>query len=190
MNSNKDINKEEGFVDNEANGVDEGITTESSKVEEGVNVEEEAKEPTLEDKYSELNDKYLRLYSEFENFRKRTIKEKADLIASANSSLIKDVLPVVDDFERAIVANEKVTDPDSLKEGFDLIFNKFFKILEGKGLKAMESTGKEFDTTFHEAITEFPAPKAKDKGKVIDTAEKGYLLNNKVVRFAKVVVGK
>ena len=184
MNSNTEHNNEEGFLDKEEMDAVQNETVEN------IEKEEEVKEPTLEDKFAELNDKYLRLYSEFENFRKRTIKEKSDLISSANASLIKDVLPVVDDFERAIVANEKVTDEKALKEGFDLIFNKLFRTLEGKGLKAIESTGKAFDTTFHEAITEFPAAKNKDKGKVIDTAEKGYLLNNKVIRFAKVVVGK
>jgi len=137
-----------------------------------------------------LNDKYLRLYSEFDNFRKRTIKEKADIIKGASGDVIKDLLSVLDDFDRAIQANEKVEDPALLKEGFNLIHDKLSKVLELKGLKGMESQGQPFDTEWHEAITEIPAPSNDLKGKVVDVVEKGYVLNDNILRYAKVVVGK
>ncbi len=151
---------------------------------------EEKKEPTPEEKYSELNDKYLRIHAEFDNYRKRTNKEKLDLIATASSGILKDLLPVIDDFERAIANNEKVDDIESVKEGFQLIFNKFKNTLETKGLKPMDSEGKDFDLDLHEAIANIPAPSKKMKGKVIEAVEKGYYLNDKVIRFAKVVVGQ
>lgn len=153
-------------------------------------VQEEVKEPTLEEQLAEQKDKYLRLYSEFENFRRRTIKEKDDLRKTAAEKVVVDLLNVVDDFERAMQANEKAEDIDQVKEGFTLIYNKFNKTLNDKGLEAIESNGATFDTEYHEAVTEFPAPSEDMKGKVIDTATKGYTLNGKVIRFAKVVVGK
>lgn len=161
--------------------------TEAQDQEEQV---EEAKEPTLEEKYNELNDKYLRLYSDFDNFRKRTMKEKADLISNANAGVLKDLLTVLDDFERAIVSNENTEDVSGLKEGFHLIYTKFNSILSVKGLKPMDSKGTPFDLDLHEAITNAPVEKAEDKGKVIDVVEKGYYLNEKVIRYAKVVVGQ
>lgn len=144
----------------------------------------------LEKKYNELNDKYLRLYSDFDNFRKRTIKEKGDLISSASGDLMKDLLGVLDDFERAIHSNENSEDPEALKEGFQLIYNKFKNILTQKGLKPMESKGDFFDIDHHEAVTNIPAQEEDDKGKVMDVIEKGYFLNDKVLRYAKVVVGQ
>jgi molecular chaperone GrpE len=149
-----------------------------------------SKDDSIEMKYSELNDKFLRLYSEFDNYRKRTNKEKIDLISSASSSVLKDLLPVLDDFERAILNNENVTEIEALKEGFHLIFNKFKSILETKGLKAMTTVGEVFDSELHEAIANVPASSEDMKGKVIDDVEKGYFLNEKVVRYAKVVVGQ
>jgi molecular chaperone GrpE len=147
-------------------------------------------EQTLENKYSELNDKFLRLYSEFDNYRKRTNKEKIDLISSASSSVLKDLIPVLDDFERAIANNKNVTEIEALKEGFHLIYNKFKSILDAKGLKVMTCVGEVFDSELHEAIANVPAPSDEMKGKVIDDVEKGYFLNEKVLRYAKVVVGQ
>lgn len=144
----------------------------------------------LEMKYNELNDKYLRLYSDFDNFRKRTIKEKGDLISSAGGDIMKDLLGVLDDFERAIDSNENSEDPESIKEGFQLIYNKFKNTLTQKGLKPMDSKGEKFDIDLHEAITNIPAQEDEDKGKVMDVIEKGYFLNDKVLRYAKVVVGQ
>jgi molecular chaperone GrpE len=149
-----------------------------------------SKEEELELKYSELNDKYLRLYSDFDNYRKRTIKEKSDMISSAGAGVMKDMITILDDFERAVASNEKSEDPDGLKEGFHLIYNKFKNILTSKGLEPMDSVGNTFDIELHEAITNIPAPSKKEKGKVMDVVEKGYYLNGKVLRYAKVVVGQ
>jgi molecular chaperone GrpE len=133
-------------------------------------------------------DKYLRLYSEFENFRRRTAKEKLDMVQSANEQLIKSLVPVADDFERAEKSLKEKSDQDT--EGFTLIQNKFKKVLELYGVKVMDvKSGSDFNPDIHEAITQLPAPDPSLKGKVIDVVEKGYLLNEKVIRFAKVVVG-
>ena len=158
---------------------------------ENVTEQEEQKDPLegLQSQYNELNDKYLRLYSEFENFRKRTSKERVDLIKSGGEDIFKILLPIIDDFERARTNMETAEDVPSVKEGVDLIYNKLIKELGNKGLKPMETKGEVFDSEIHEAITQFPAPSDDMKGKVIDEAEKGYFLHDKVIRFAKVVVG-
>jgi molecular chaperone GrpE len=150
--------------------------------------EEKAKEVkqelTKEEKFAELNDKHLRLFAEFENFKKRTTKERMDLYKTAGESVLTALLPVLDDFERSIKANQKQED-----EGVVLIYNKLKSILETKGLKAMEDPiGQELNTDYHEAITNIPAPSDDMKGKIIDVVEKGYFLNEKVIRYAKVVV--
>ncbi|MEM9896982.1 MAG: nucleotide exchange factor GrpE [Bacteroidota bacterium] len=145
--------------------------------------------PTPEEQIAEAKDKYLRLYSEFENFRRRTSKEKLDLISTANKDLMADLIPVIDDFERAIKASEESDDVKALKEGLDLVYNKFKKSLETKGLTKMEvQKGDEFNDDQHEAITQIPADKGLE-GKIVDVVESGYTLGEKVVRFAKVVVG-
>lgn len=138
---------------------------------------------------AELKDKYLRLYADFENFRRRTAKEKLEMISGASADMVKLILPIVDDFERAKVSFDSSTDIEALKEGVDLIYNKLYKTLESKGLKAMESKGADFDAEIHESIAQFPAPSEDLKGKVIDEIEKGYYLNDKVIRYAKVIVG-
>lgn len=144
---------------------------------------------TPEDKYNELNDKFVRLYAEFDNYRRRTNKEKVDLIANANEKLLLDIIPTIDDFERAIANNQNVDDLEALKQGFELIYAKFKSTLEAKGLKQMQAKGEAFDSDFHEAIANVPGEESQ-KGKVIDDVEKGYLLNEKVIRYAKVVVGQ
>jgi molecular chaperone GrpE len=143
----------------------------------------------LEQELLEEKNKYLRLYAEFENFRKRTAKERLELIGSATADLMKEILPVVDDFERAIQSNEQVDDINAVKEGFSLLHNKMVRLLGNKGLKAIESKGETFDAEMHEAIAQVPAEKKSDKGKVIDEVEKGYKLNDKIIRHPKVVVG-
>ena len=145
----------------------------------------------LQDELADSKDKYIRLYSEFENFRRRTAKEKLDMVQIANEDLITSLLPVMDDFERAEKSFEEGDgDIKALKEGIDLIFSKFRKALEQKGLKVMEhKQGTDFDPEFHDAITQIPAPSKKLKGKVVDVIEKGYLLKDKVIRYAKVVIG-
>ncbi|MCB2208959.1 MAG: nucleotide exchange factor GrpE [Bacteroidetes bacterium] len=142
----------------------------------------------LKEKNDELNDKFLRLYSEFDNYRKRTIKEKMDLQKSASRDLIDDLLPVLDDFERAL---QTFTDDDATSDifkGIELIYNKLFNLLSQKGLEPMNSMGTDFNTDYHEAITNIEAGDEL-KGKVVDVVQKGYLLNGNVLRFAKVVVG-
>lgn len=142
----------------------------------------------LQDELAEAKDKYVRLYAEFDNHRRRTAKEKLEMIQSANEQLIKALIPVIDDFERAEKSFKDKNDKES--EGFFLIQNKFKKILEQYNVKAMDTaTGSDFNSDLQEAITQIPAPNESLKGKVVDVVEKGYLLNDKVIRFAKVVVG-
>jgi molecular chaperone GrpE len=143
----------------------------------------------LKNEVGELKDKYLRLYSEFENFRRRTSKEKLDILKTANEDVIMSLLPVLDDFERAQKAFKESNENKALKEGMDLIQNKLFKTLESKGLKPMEAMGTAFDSDLHEAITQAPAPSEDLKGKIIEVLEKGYYLNDKVIRHAKVIIG-
>ena len=143
----------------------------------------------LQTELAELKDKYLRLYADFENFRRRTSKEKLDLMATANEELMKAVLPVVDDFERAMASFENATEVEPLKEGVGLIYSKLYKTLEAKGLKPMTAKGETLDADLHESIAQFAAPTEDLKGKIIDEVEKGYFLNEKVIRYAKVVVG-
>ncbi|MBR3725425.1 MAG: nucleotide exchange factor GrpE [Bacteroidales bacterium] len=147
--------------------------------------EHEHKVQEMGEKLAEMNDKYLRLYSEYENYRKRTTTEKADLIINGSKDMIKAILPVVDDMERALSA---MTDADSAKEGVQLIYNKLMNILSQKGLKPIEAKGEKFDENLHEAVTQFPAVEEGQKGLVVDVVEKGYFLNDKVLRYAKVVV--
>jgi molecular chaperone GrpE len=151
----------------------------------------EAKDPMteLQAKYDELNDKYLRLYSDFDNFRRRTAKERIDLLKSGGEDIFKLMLPVLDDFERAMRNMDTAQDVPSVKQGVELIYHKMTRELTAKGLKAMETKGQTFDPDFHEALTQIPAPSDDMKNKVIDEMEKGYFLNDKVIRFAKVVVG-
>lgn len=151
--------------------------TEADKIEE------------LEEKCNETNDKYLRLYSEFDNYRKRTSRERIDLLKTASQDIMVELLPVLDDFERAAQAmTDNNAQEDSVK-GVELIYNKLFSLLKQKGLEPMDAVNKDFDTDFHEALTKIPAPTDELKGKVVDVIQKGYLLNGKIIRFAKVVVG-
>lgn len=178
----------------------EETQTEAQNAEvESQNAEEEqpAKEETPEDKIAALQaeleksqKEYLFLMAEFDNYRKRTVKEKAELIKNGGEKAMLGLLPVIDDFERAIDAIDNSSDVESLKEGVDLIYNKFMKYLESQQVKPMESTGTDFDADVYEAVTTFPAPDESMKGKVIDTVQKGYTINEKVLRHAKVVVGQ
>lgn len=149
----------------------------------------EKKIAELEEQVAQMNDKYLRIYSEFDNFRRRTAKERVEILNTAGEEIIKNLLPVIDNFERALKTNESATDVKSVNEGVNLIAQMLRNVLQQKGLQAMTSIGQPFDTDLHEAITEIPAPTPDLKGKVVDEVEKGYSLNGKVIRFAKVVVG-
>ena len=153
--------------------------------------EEEELKKQLEEadvKYKELNDRFLRLYSEFDNYKKRTNKEKLDLLSTASEKVIVGLLPVIDDFERAIAANEKAEDVTAIKEGFVLIYNKLLQLLKRFDVEEIAAKGEEFNTDYHEAITHFPAQNEEDKGKVMDVTEKGYKIKDKVIRYSKVVV--
>lgn len=141
-------------------------------------------------KNEELKDKYLRLFADFDNYKKRMAKERLELIDNAGKEFFKLILPVVDDFERALKAFETTNNQSALKEGVELVYQKLIKTLESKGVKAMDSNGKEFNAEWHEAISEIEAPSEELKGKVIETVEKGYLLHERIIRHAKVVVGK
>jgi molecular chaperone GrpE len=144
----------------------------------------------LKEELEEMRDKYLRLFAEFDNFKRRSAKERLDYMKTAGQDILRDLLPVLDDMERAEKSISSAADIEAVKEGFLLIKDKFNKNLAAKGLKPMETVGQAFDADFHEALTEIPAPSEEMKGKVIDEVEKGYLLNEKIIRYAKVVVGK
>lgn len=139
----------------------------------------------VESERNELKDKYLRLFAEFDNYKKRTARERLDILKTASSDIIRELIPILDDFERA-----KSVSDDGFSEGVQLIYDKLVSNLTKKGLTPMDSTGEPFDVELHEAITEIPAPTEEMKGKVIDTIERGYKLNDKIIRYAKVVVGK
>ncbi len=188
---NKKNQNEEAKVAQEEIQDQEALNTEqqANENEQTAPDDPEKKIADLEAQVEHEKKEYLFLMADFENFRKRTLKEKADLIKNGAESAMRDLLPVVDDLERAIDAINKGGDLDSLKEGVDLIYNKFVKYLESQHVKAIDSTGKDFDTDVHEAVTMFPAPDPSMKGKVIDTTIKGYMINDKVLRHAKVVVG-
>lgn len=143
----------------------------------------------LEADLAEAKDKYLRLYSEFDNFRRRTSKEKVELISAANEQLMLALLPVADDMERSKANQASIEDIQLLKDGVNLIFHKFLKTLEQKGLKPLEVVGQVFNPDLHEAITQIPAPSEDLKGKIVDEIEKGFFLNDKLIRVAKVVIG-
>ncbi|NVO21715.1 MAG: nucleotide exchange factor GrpE [Bacteroidetes bacterium] len=152
-------------------------------------IEEKSGPVDPQHKILELNDKLLRLYSEFDNYRKRTIKEKIEMSKTASEDLITDLLPVMDDFERAIKSFETAQSMDAMMEGVQLIYAKFKNVLSAKGLQELPSLGEPFDTDHQEAIAHIPAPTEDLKNKVVDELQKGYKLNDKVIRFAKVVVG-
>ncbi|MFZ9505165.1 MAG: nucleotide exchange factor GrpE [Cyclobacteriaceae bacterium] len=180
----KDINTPE-MPQNEEKIKTEAAAEGTSNAEKPVQEKEQDPVTRLKDELAESRDKFLRLYAEFENYRRRTAKERLELIQNANENLMKALLPVTDDFDRAEKALKEAAPKES--EGITLVVNKFRKILEQNGLKIMDTSSGNFDPDFHEAITQVPVP---DKtGKIIDVVEKGYLLNDKVIRHAKVVVG-
>lgn len=164
------------------------VSTEEGNLE-NANQPEEGAEIDAADAIQVEREKYLRLYSEFENFRRRTTKERLEWMQNASKDLMVELLPIVDDMERALKAMQKSGDSAAV-EGMELIFKKLYGTLEKKGLKPMNAQGEVFDPEIHEAVTQFDAPTEDMKGKVIDELEKGYFLNDKVIRFAKVVVGK
>lgn len=167
-----------------------GIFSKKSSKEKVRIQELEEKVMKLETEKAEQNDRFLRLYSEFDNYKKRVGKEKLELLSTASEKVIVNLLPVVDDFERAIEANRKAEDVAAIKEGFVLIYNKLVQLLKRFDVEEIAAKGEEFNTDFHEAVTHFPTDKEEEKGKVIDVTEKGYKIKEKVIRYAKVVVGQ
>jgi Molecular chaperone GrpE (heat shock protein) len=159
-----------------------------NEVSEETSAENEANGWEL--KYNQLNDSHLRLMAEFDNYRKRTLREKSELIKSAGESVLVNLLPLADDFERGLQASKDSTDVNAVRQGMELIYSKLMAFLTQNGVKAIETENSVFDTEFHEAITTIPAPSEELKGKVVDCVQKGYVLNEKVIRFAKVVVGE
>ena len=182
---------EDPIVENTA---DEQVTSEQAEESaDAASTEEVQPEISVEEKLQQevaaLNDKYLRLFAEFDNYKRRTQKERVELLQTAGKDVIVSMLPVLDDFDRANKAMENATEVNPIREGVALVHHKLKSLLGQKGLKEMESISTPFDTDLHEAITKIPAPNEELKGKVIDELEKGYTLNDKVIRFAKVVVG-
>lgn len=177
----KEILEEMEFV-NEADNKNETVEAETP-------VQEVSAEEKLTAEIAEWNNKYVRLYAEFDNYKRRTTKERIDLLQTAGKDVIVELLPVLNDFERAMKSMETASDISAVKEGISLIYQKLHTVIAQKGLKEMETIGHLFDADLHEAITSIPAPSADLKGKVVDELEKGYFLNDKVIRFAKVIVG-
>ncbi len=198
---NEALQKEEGTQENVEESTvehaEEEETPENSDTEKSEK-EEEIKEVELPEneldkvkaELSEMKDKYLRLYAEFDNYRKRTLRERDDLVKTAGQGTIKAILPVLDDFERAIKMADAEDNDETLPDGIRLIYEKLFKSLKQLGLQAMKTQHEPFDPDLHEALTKIPAPSEELKGKVIETVEKGYYLKDKIIRYAKVVIGQ
>lgn len=162
-----------------------------SRIESDLNeMQEKEAEKDWSVEFKQIEDKYLRLYADFENFRRRTTAERIELFKTANQEVLASLIPVLDDFDRAIKSMESLEGENAIRDGITLVQNKLFNILQSKGLKPMNCQGQAFDPDFHEAITKIPAPTEDLKGKVVDEVEKGYFLGEKVLRFAKVVVGE
>ncbi|WP_156131470.1 nucleotide exchange factor GrpE [Pedobacter kyungheensis] len=191
FNKKKNNDKEENIMNTE--NTSENATENVENTDAAANETEQAQELTAEEKLQaevqQLNDKYLRLYAEFDNYKRRTQKERVELLQTAGKDVIVSLLPVLDDFDRALKAMESASEVAPVKEGVLLVSTKLKNTLAQKGLKDVESISQPFNTDFHEAITNIPAPTEDLKGKVIDEVEKGYTLNDNVIRFAKVVVG-
>ncbi len=191
-NEKKEIDeKEEELKDTQATE-EQGEEGKAEEPQAEVTEEAEAKDPleAAQEKIEELNDKYLRKVAEFENYRKRTMKEKAELILNGGERTITKILPVIDDMERAIENGKKTEDVEALREGMDLIYKKFMNILKGEGVERIDTEGKDFSTDYHEAVAMVPGMGDDKKGKVIDSIQTGYTLNGKVIRYAKVAVGQ
>lgn len=180
-NNNQDLNQEELL---EQDDLTNNQSEETPEIEGSDNVTD------WEAKYNDLNNSYLRLNAEFDNYRKRTLKEKAEILKSGSEKVLVDVITVVDDFERALANIDTSEDVNAVKEGVDLIYNKFKNFLTKHGVKEIDTIGQSFDVDKHEALTTIPAQTEEDKDKVIDCVQKGYTLDGKVIRYPKVIVAK
>ena len=188
--NDKHINQEELYEEeiqaqNSTDNIEESETGNGDRLAEVIDPLEE-----LQKKYNSLNDNYLRLHAEFDNFRKRTIKEKADLIKGGGERVLSEMLPFADDFERALQSLHSALDKDAVIDGMDLIYSKFVDFLKQHGVKEIEAIGQPFDADLFEAITTIPVQDESQKGTVIDCIQKGYMLNDKIIRFPKVIVGE
>ena len=201
MTKEKNQPQEEEILKNEETAAEEVAQAEENPTDETVQEETLAEELTVEEQLANMlaeaqqmvneeRDKYLRLSAEFDNYRKRTLKEKAELIKNGAEKTLTAILPVLDDFERALKNMEASEETKAMKEGVELIFNKFNKVLEQEGLQKIETEGQAFDVDFHEAIALIPAPSEELKGKILDCVQTGYMLNDKVIRHAKVAVAQ
>ncbi len=195
MTENKHTQQEPAERDEEIREEAAEIQDETLQAEREDNMTEEQNSPEdelalLQGKYEELNNSYLRLHAEFDNFRKRTLKEKADLIRNGGERVLIDIIGLVDDFERALTALHAAEDKDAMLEGMDLIYGKFISFLSQHGVKEIEAIGQPFDADHFEAVTTIPVQDEEQKGKVIDCVQKGYELNGKIIRFPKVIVGE
>lgn len=169
---------------------EEQETVENQKEGSAETTEEKSEGEDLSDKFQNLQDKHLRLTAEFDNYRKRTLKEKTELIKTGGESVLINMLPIIDDIERAMDSIKNAQDVEAMKEGMDLIFNKFASFIQQNGVTEIEAKEKDFDTDLHEAVAKIPAPSEELKGKIVDVIQKGYMLHDKVVRHSKVVVGE
>ena len=189
---NEELNSDDEILENALNAYTASVISDDKKQEQDDNLANpvESEVEKLKAELGEAKDKYLRIFAEFDNSKRRNAKERLELIKTAGLEILQDLLPVLDDLGRAEKIIETATDLENVKKGFDLIKEKLVRTLQNKGLKAMESIGADFDADFHEAITEIPAPNPEMVGKVVDEVEKGYILNEKIIRYAKVIVGK
>jgi molecular chaperone GrpE len=189
---NMESKENRNIVDDTEKEMEAGQEQETENTSEGLPDAEHAEAgeiAKLELQVSEAKDKYLRLYSDFDNYKKRVTRERIDLIKSAGQDVMTSILPMLDDMERAIKAMNETKDIEAVKEGIQLVYQKMKSITEGNGLKAMETVGRDFDSDLHDAIANVPVKDEAQKGKVIEEIEKGYYLNDKVIRHAKVIVG-
>ncbi|HDP74321.1 MAG TPA: nucleotide exchange factor GrpE [Bacteroidales bacterium] len=186
---------EQELANQQTGNTESNVTDSRAHADEGKDHAAQVEQPKddniaeLTAQLEEMKDKYLRLTAEFDNYRKRTLKEKTDLIKFASEEVLKDLLPVIDDLDRALKAIETANDINAVKEGIALIVNKFNDFLKAKGVKEIDAIGNELDTDLHEAISKIPVQDKAQKGKIVDVIQKGYMLHDKVMRFSKVVVG-
>ncbi len=190
MSNKEKQEKAENVEETLENVENEATCNENEQEEQNVEPTPEERIAALEAELAKEKKEYMFLMAEFDNFRKRTLKDKAEIIKNGAENAMRNILPIIDDFDRALQATATSEDVDAVREGVELIYNKFIKYLESNGVKEMTTTGEAFDADIHEAVTTFPAPSEELKGKIIDTVQKGYSINDKVLRHAKVVVGQ
>lgn len=192
MKEDKEAKQKDKNESSNATDVEQETAKQEAETQETVNEEDtmEQQISELNEKIADLNDKNLRLMAEFDNYRKRTIREKAELIKTAGEQIFKEMLPIIDDFERAVESIKTASDTEAITEGFSLMYNKFVRFLEKNDVKAIETDGVAYDADIHEAIATVPAPSEEQKNTIVDCTQKGYVLGDKIIRHPKVVVGQ